>query len=54
MTQPTTTAYVGHNGRLVATCECGAWYEADDERAALPQLLAHQLLAHRTSPEENT
>lgn len=49
MKPDTTTAYRGHNGLIVATCECGWWTEATPERGALVALREHQDAAHRPS-----
>ncbi len=39
---PTDGAYVDHEGRLVALCQCGREFHGTPERAAMVALLEHQ------------
>lgn len=54
MNPDTTTAYRGHNGLLVTTCECGWWTEATADTSALVALREHQRTEHTEPTEENT
>jgi len=42
-------AYVGHDGRLVALCWCGAQFHGETDKPALVALLEHQRTTCKTA-----
>lgn len=46
-------AYVGHDGRLVALCLCGAQFHGETDRPAIVALLEHQKTCNTNGGDKN-